>query len=150
MSWWVPLVEFSITVSLGVDVTEFWIFWCSILPIFVWLPPPSRWDYGYQSAAMGDRTVIVDNNTWNNTHIATVGLVRWIGTKDELGQEMNWDREYFGDMCRWLNYWESHFEFITPSSYFLIYSYIFGPRLLHPQRRRPIKFSSGSMLTMYL
>ncbi|KAK1404513.1 Dolichyl-diphosphooligosaccharide--protein glycotransferase [Heracleum sosnowskyi] len=24
--------------------------------------------------AMGNRTVIVDNNTWNNTHIATVGL----------------------------------------------------------------------------
>lgn len=22
---------------------------------------------------MGNRTVIVDNNTWNNTHIATVG-----------------------------------------------------------------------------
>lgn len=22
---------------------------------------------------MADRTVIVDNNTWNNTHIATVG-----------------------------------------------------------------------------
>lgn len=24
---------------------------------------------------MSNRTVIVDNNTWNNTHIATVGLV---------------------------------------------------------------------------
>ena len=23
---------------------------------------------------MSNRTVIVDNNTWNNTHIATVGL----------------------------------------------------------------------------
>lgn len=23
---------------------------------------------------MGNRTVLVDNNTWNNTHIATVGL----------------------------------------------------------------------------
>lgn len=34
----------------------------------------SWWDYGYQSAAMADRAVIVDNNTWNNTHIATVGL----------------------------------------------------------------------------
>ena len=35
----------------------------------------SWWDYGYQMAGMGNRTVIVDNNTWNNTHIATVGRV---------------------------------------------------------------------------
>jgi hypothetical protein len=32
-----------------------------------------RWDYGYQTTAMANRTVLVDNNTWNNTHIATVG-----------------------------------------------------------------------------
>ena len=30
-------------------------------------------DYGYQTTALADRTVLVDNNTWNNTHIATVG-----------------------------------------------------------------------------
>lgn len=38
------------------------------------LPPQvaSWWDYGYQTTAMANRTVIVDNNTWNNTHIATV------------------------------------------------------------------------------
>jgi len=29
---------------------------------------------------MSNRTVIVDNNTWNNTHIATVGLAM---TSDE-------------------------------------------------------------------
>lgn len=34
----------------------------------------SWWDYGYQTTAMANRTVIVDNNTWNNTHIATVGM----------------------------------------------------------------------------
>eukprot|EP00743_Colponemidia_sp_Colp-15_P001320 GILK01001447.1.p1 GENE.GILK01001447.1~~GILK01001447.1.p1 ORF type:complete len:784 (-),score=93.89 GILK01001447.1:230-2512(-) len=34
----------------------------------------SWWDYGYQITAMGNRTVLVDNNTWNNTHIATVGM----------------------------------------------------------------------------
>ncbi|EZG66584.1 oligosaccharyl transferase STT3 [Gregarina niphandrodes] len=34
----------------------------------------SWWDYGYQAAYMADRSVIVDNNTWNTTHIATVGL----------------------------------------------------------------------------
>jgi hypothetical protein len=33
----------------------------------------SWWDYGYQTTAMANQTVIVDNNTWNNTHIATVG-----------------------------------------------------------------------------
>lgn len=33
----------------------------------------SWWDYGYQTTAMADRAVIVDNNTWNNTHIATIG-----------------------------------------------------------------------------
>ncbi|KAL8159876.1 hypothetical protein V2J09_001413 [Rumex salicifolius] len=48
---------------------------------YYWLrqntPPDAKvmswWDYGYQISAMGNRTVIVDNNTWNNTHIATVG-----------------------------------------------------------------------------
>eukprot|EP01004_Peranema_trichophorum_P009453 NODE_819_length_2332_cov_40.947488_g697_i0.p1 GENE.NODE_819_length_2332_cov_40.947488_g697_i0~~NODE_819_length_2332_cov_40.947488_g697_i0.p1 ORF type:complete len:749 (-),score=96.71 NODE_819_length_2332_cov_40.947488_g697_i0:84-2075(-) len=33
------------------------------------------WDYGYQMNAMGNRTTIADNNTWNNTHIATIGRV---------------------------------------------------------------------------
>lgn len=48
---------------------------------YYWLsentPPDSKvmswWDYGYQITAMANRTVLVDNNTWNNTHIATVG-----------------------------------------------------------------------------
>jgi dolichyl-diphosphooligosaccharide--protein glycosyltransferase len=35
----------------------------------------SWWDYGYQITGMSNRTVIVDNNTWNNTHIATVAKV---------------------------------------------------------------------------
>jgi len=33
----------------------------------------SWWDYGYQITGMSNRTVLVDNNTWNNTHIATIG-----------------------------------------------------------------------------
>lgn len=33
----------------------------------------SWWDYGYQIAGMADKVTLVDNNTWNNTHIATVG-----------------------------------------------------------------------------
>merc|ERR1712130_44172 len=48
---------------------------------YYWLrqntPPETRimswWDYGYQLAAMANRTTIVDNNTWNNSHIAQVG-----------------------------------------------------------------------------
>ncbi|KAF0690493.1 Aste57867_18118 [Aphanomyces stellatus] len=35
----------------------------------------SWWDYGYQLSTYANRTVLVDNNTWNNTHIATVGRV---------------------------------------------------------------------------
>ena len=42
----------------------------------------SWWDYGYQMSAMANRTVLVDNNTWNNTHIATVGK-SLIGTLDD-------------------------------------------------------------------
>lgn len=41
--------------------------------VAVLLQVASWWDYGYQTTAMANRTVIVDNNTWNNTHIATVG-----------------------------------------------------------------------------
>jgi dolichyl-diphosphooligosaccharide--protein glycosyltransferase len=40
-------------------------------------PPDARvmswWDYGYQITAMANRTILVDNNTWNNSHIAQVG-----------------------------------------------------------------------------
>ena len=42
----------------------------------------SWWDYGYQLSSMANRTVLVDNNTWNNTHIATVGRV-FGSTEDE-------------------------------------------------------------------
>lgn len=33
----------------------------------------SWWDYGYQITGIANRTVLVDNNTWNNTHIGRVG-----------------------------------------------------------------------------
>jgi dolichyl-diphosphooligosaccharide---protein glycosyltransferase len=42
----------------------------------------SWWDYGYQITAMANRTILVDNNTWNNTHIATVGKAM-SSTEDE-------------------------------------------------------------------
>lgn len=34
----------------------------------------SWWDYGYQIAGFSNRTTLVDNNTWNNSHIAMVGM----------------------------------------------------------------------------
>ncbi|VDD76915.1 unnamed protein product [Mesocestoides corti] len=48
---------------------------------YYWLrqntPPDAKvmswWDYGYQITAIANRTVLVDNNTWNNTHIGRVG-----------------------------------------------------------------------------
>lgn len=42
----------------------------------------SWWDYGYQIGGMADRTTLVDNNTWNNTHIATVGKA--MSSKEEV------------------------------------------------------------------
>lgn len=48
-----------------------WLYWNT--------PPDARvmswWDYGYQIIAMANRTILVDNNTWNNSHIAQVGKV---------------------------------------------------------------------------
>lgn len=44
----------------------------------------SWWDYGYQISTFANRTVIVDNNTWNNTHIATVGRVLASSEDDAL------------------------------------------------------------------
>lgn len=35
----------------------------------------SWWDYGYQIAGLGNRSTVVDNNTWNKTHIGRVGMV---------------------------------------------------------------------------
>jgi dolichyl-diphosphooligosaccharide--protein glycosyltransferase len=46
----------------------------------------SWWDYGYQITGMSNRTVIVDNNTWNNTHIATVG--KFLQSSEEAGYEI--------------------------------------------------------------
>lgn len=52
--------------------------------MFAWLPRVCVFSFlspggvfalrrGGQMSAMSNRTVLVDNNTWNNTHIATVG-----------------------------------------------------------------------------
>ncbi|EER34400.1 oligosaccharyl transferase STT3 subunit [Candida tropicalis MYA-3404] len=44
------------------------------------------WDYGYQIGGMADRTTLVDNNTWNNTHIATVGKA--MSSPEEVSYEI--------------------------------------------------------------
>lgn len=51
-------------------------------------------DYGYQTTSMADRTVLVDNNTWNNTHIATVGKA--MGSDEETAWHIfrNLDTDY--------------------------------------------------------
>ncbi|CAI7755317.1 unnamed protein product [Closterium sp. NIES-53] len=62
----------------------------------------SWWDYGYQTTAMANRTVIVDNNTWNNTHIATVGMAMSSREKDAWAIYRSIDVKYvfvvFGGM----------------------------------------------------
>lgn len=46
----------------------------------------SWWDYGYQIGGMADRPTLVDNNTWNNTHIATVGKA--MSSNEEVSYEI--------------------------------------------------------------
>ncbi|KAG0224026.1 oligosaccharyl transferase stt3 subunit [Actinomortierella wolfii] len=46
----------------------------------------SWWDYGYQMAGMANITTLVDNNTWNNTHIATVGKA--MATSEDVAYEV--------------------------------------------------------------
>ena len=52
------------------------------------------WDYGYQTTAMSNRTVLVDNNTWNNTHIATVGKAMASSEKDAWDIFESLDADY--------------------------------------------------------
>jgi len=45
----------------------------------------SWWDYGYQVAGMANRTTIIDNNTWNKTHISHVGMI--LASREEEAYE---------------------------------------------------------------
>ncbi|KAG7395524.1 oligosaccharyl transferase stt3 subunit [Phytophthora boehmeriae] len=54
----------------------------------------SWWDYGYQITTLANRTVLVDNNTWNNTHIATVGRVMTSREEDALPILRSLDVDY--------------------------------------------------------
>jgi hypothetical protein len=57
----------------------------------------SWWDYGYQTTAMADRAVIVDNNTWNTTHIATVG--RAFASPEAKGARRTKETRLRGRVC---------------------------------------------------
>jgi len=65
----------------------------------------SWWDYGYQMSAMANRTVLVDNNTWNNTHIATVGRMLASSEQDALPILRSLDVDYvlviFGGLAQY-------------------------------------------------
>lgn len=54
----------------------------------------SWWDYGYQITAMANRTILVDNNTWNYTHIATVGKIMASSEEDAWKQMKFLDSDY--------------------------------------------------------
>ncbi|CDJ33488.1 oligosaccharyl transferase STT3, putative [Eimeria mitis] len=62
------------------------------------------WDYGYQVSEVGNRTVFVDNNTWNSTHIATVGLAFASEESEAYAIAQDLDVDYifvvFGGMAR--------------------------------------------------
>lgn len=51
------------------------------------------WDYGYQLSVMSDRITYVDNNTWNPSHISTIG--QFLSSNEEriksLIEELNVD-----------------------------------------------------------
>merc|ERR1711991_514130 len=54
----------------------------------------SWWDYGYQITAMANRTVLVDNNTWNNSHIAQVGNAMASSEEDAFARMNFLDVDY--------------------------------------------------------
>ncbi|EUD65475.1 dolichyl-diphosphooligosaccharide-protein glycosyltransferase [Plasmodium inui San Antonio 1] len=52
------------------------------------------WDYGYQLSVMADRVTYADNNTWNTTHIATVGLILSVNEKQAYDYVKKLDVNY--------------------------------------------------------
>ncbi|EKE39560.1 hypothetical protein ENUP19_0160G0009 [Entamoeba nuttalli] len=54
----------------------------------------SWWDYGYQISHLANRTVIVDNNTWNNSHIALTGNVMASREEDAMKTIRDLDVDY--------------------------------------------------------
>ena len=78
--YWVSCVSSIRFLALVLSFLTFVVLILGFIPLFCRLQDAkvmSWWDYGYQITAMANRTILVDNNTWNNTHISRVGQV-WI------------------------------------------------------------------------
>ena len=78
----------------------------------------SWWDYGYQITAMANRTIIVDNNTWNNTHISRVGQAM-ASTEDKAYEimrelDVNYVLVIFGGLTGYSSDGECRWEIILP------------------------------------
>lgn len=54
----------------------------------------SWWDYGYHLTSMANRTTIVDNNAWNDTHIATTALAMVLPEKEAYPILQSLDVDY--------------------------------------------------------
>ena len=65
----------------------------------------SWWDYGYQISSMANRTILVDNNTWNNTHISRVGQAMASNEEHAYAIMRELDVDYvlviFGGLITW-------------------------------------------------
>jgi dolichyl-diphosphooligosaccharide--protein glycosyltransferase len=68
----------------------------------------SWWDYGYQIAGMADRATLVDNNTWNNTHIGAVGKMMSLDEERSYPELRRHDVDYvlviFGGLLGYSGY----------------------------------------------
>ena len=68
----------------------------------------SWWDYGYQIAGMADRVTLVDNNTWNNTHIGAVGKMMSLSEEDSYADLRRYGVDYvlviFGGLIGYSGY----------------------------------------------
>uniref|UniRef100_A0A8C9GD26 dolichyl-diphosphooligosaccharide--protein glycotransferase n=1 Tax=Pavo cristatus TaxID=9049 RepID=A0A8C9GD26_PAVCR len=79
----------------------------------------SWWDYGYQIAGMANRTTLVDNNTWNNSHIALVSVAMFCGVPapkclllDRYGSVGLCYKGWFGARQDQFRFWVLHFVFL--------------------------------------
>ena len=89
----------------------------------------SWWDYGYQITAMANRTILVDNNTWNNTHISRVGQAM-ASTEDrayEIMRELdvNYVLVIFGGLTGYSSDGETWAVIRLGQSIFLLYKFIY-------------------------
>ncbi|CRH00034.1 oligosaccharyl transferase STT3 subunit, putative [Plasmodium relictum] len=114
----------------------------------------SWWDYGYQLSVMSDRITYVDNNTWNNNHIATIGLILSTNEKNAYEYLKKLDADYllvsYGGYSKnssddlnkflWiLKITNKRFNFINPLLYYYHDKY-------HPLGKNATPFMTNSVL----